>query len=47
MEYDWYGKEITLDENVIFINEDEDVKLYRECCEHVCKLLKEILKATA
>lgn len=44
MEKDWYGATLILKEQVICNDEDEDLKLYRECCEKVCKMIIDIEK---
>jgi len=40
----WFGKTLILKEQVICNEEDEDLKLFKECCEHVCKMYVKIQK---
>ena len=40
----WFGKEVIITGEVVCNDEDEDLKLYKECCEHVCKMYVEIQK---
>ncbi len=40
----WFGRTLILKEQVICNDEDEDLKLYKECCEYVCKMYVEIQK---
>jgi hypothetical protein len=38
----YYGKKMIINGPVVCIEEDEDLKLYDKCCEHVCKIYNEI-----
>ena len=35
---EWFGKEVIITGQVKCNDEDEDLKLYAECCEHVMKM---------
>jgi spore coat polysaccharide biosynthesis protein SpsF (cytidylyltransferase family) len=37
-----FGKTVILKEQVVCVDEDEDLKLFKECCEHVCKIFVKI-----
>jgi hypothetical protein len=39
-----FGKEVTITGQVVCNDEDEDLKLYKQCCEQVCKIALEIQK---
>jgi len=43
---EWFGTTLILTEQVKCIEEDEDLKLYAECCEHVMKMYLEQLDKT-
>ena len=40
----YFGKQVVITGEVVCNNEDEDLKLYRECCDHVMKMYVEIQK---
>lgn len=39
-----FGKVVIITDAVIRNEKDEDLKLFNECCEHVCKIRLEIKK---
>lgn len=39
---EWFGREVIITGQVKCNDEDEDLKLYSECCEKVCKMYMEI-----
>jgi hypothetical protein len=42
MNDNFFGTTLVLKGNVVCNEEDEDLKLYAKCCEHVCKIYNEI-----
>jgi hypothetical protein len=38
-----FGKIVIINGQVVCNEEDEDLRLYIQCCDSVCKLYKEIL----
>ena len=38
----FFGTTLVLKDQVVCNEEDEDSKHYAKCCEHVCKIYKEI-----
>lgn len=39
---EYYGKTVVITGRVVPIEPDEDLALFEKCCEHVCKVAKEI-----
>ena len=46
-EKEWFGKTLVLNEQVQFIDEDEDLKLFGKCANYVAKMYAEIQETGA